>query len=57
MYYLMYVWKLFVVYMRFLGPFYSHGLIPASISYYNHHTVWDEICYFFPNLNGCIIKQ
>ena len=35
-------------------PFYWHELtlIPACISYYIHHRIWDEVTYPFPNLNG-----
>ena len=37
-----------------MGPFYWHGLIlmPAWISNYIRHNVWDEITYPFPNFNG-----
>ena len=40
------------------GPFYQYGLtlIPACVSNYIHHKVWDEITYPFPNFNGCTVE-
>ena len=34
----------------------SLTLIPAWISKYIHHKVWDEITYPFPNFNGCTVE-
>ena len=31
-------------------------LIPAWISNYIHHNMWDEITYSFPNFNGCTVE-
>ena len=38
-------------------PFYQYGLtlIPAWISGYIRHTVWDENTHPFPNFNGCSV--
>ena len=38
--------------------FYQHGsiLIPAWISNYIEHKVWDEITYPFPNFNGKAVE-
>ena len=38
--------------------FYKHGLtlVPAWISDYIHHKVWDEITCSFPNFNGCTVE-
>ena len=42
----------------FWGPFYWRGLtlIPAWISDYIHHKVWDEITYPVTNFNGSTLK-
>ena len=39
-------------------PFYEHKstFIPAWISNYIHHKVWDEITYPFPNFNGATVE-
>ena len=40
------------------GPFYEHGLIliPAWISNYIHHKVWDAITYPFLDFNGATVE-
>ena len=40
------------------GPFYLYGVtfIPAWISNYIHHKVWDEITYPFLNFNGATVE-
>ena len=45
-------------FLNFGGPFYKRGLIfiPAWISNYIHHKVWDEITYPFPNFNGATVE-
>ena len=41
-----------------MGPFYQRGLtlIPAWISNYFHHKVWDEIAYLYVNFNRCTVE-
>ena len=50
-------WCLEVCVHHSWGPFYSHGLtlIPAWISNHNHHNVWYQITYPFPNFNGATV--
>ena len=41
-----------------IGPFYQHTstLIPAWISNYFHHKIWDETTYPFPNFNRATVE-
>ena len=36
---------------------YESTLIPAWVSNYSHHNVWDELTYPFPNLNCAAVKD
>ena len=54
LYILIMVWIIFVSKRSAWGPFYKHDLtlIPAWISNYIHHKVWDKIIYPLSNFTG-----